>query len=135
MPKLDEIRKKFSADRFATEAAGIEILEALPQFARCRMRINPVHRNERGTPMGGAIFTLADFTAAVAMNGYAESTDTVSMHADITFLSAAKGNTLTAVAQCIKSGRSTAFYGVEVRDELDTLIAHATLNGFILKSE
>lgn len=133
MTKLQQIREAFCRDRFATEAAGITITEARPQYAVCEMPITPVHRNARGTPMGGAIFTLADFASAVAANGYAEGTDVISLHSDITFLSAAKGEKLIAVARCVKHGRSTTLYTVDVRDELGTAVAQVSMNGFVLQ--
>lgn len=133
MPTIDQIRARFSRDRFATQAAEIRIVEAQPQYAVCEMPILEKHRNARGTPMGGAIFTLADFAAAVAANGFAEQTDTISLHADITFLSAAKGTTLIARASCIRQGRTTALHEVEITDELGTLVAHASVNGFVLQ--
>lgn len=133
MPTLSEIREAFSRDRFATEAAGIVITSAQPFHAACEMELRPHHRNVRGTPMGGAIFTLADFTAAVAANAFSERTDTITLHADITFLSAAKGEKLIATASCVKQGHSTALYTVEITDELGTPVAHASVNGFVLQ--
>ena len=132
MTTIQEIQAHFSRDRFATEAAEITITEAQPQYAVCEMPLLEKHRNARGTPMGGAIFTLADFTAAIAANGFAEHTDTISLHADISFLGTAKGKTLIAKASCVKQGRTTALYTVEVTDELGTLVAQASVNGFVL---
>ena len=68
MKSLTEIQEAFSHDRFATNQANIRIVSAQPDFAVCEMPITPEHLNARGTVMGGAIFTLADFTAAVAAN-------------------------------------------------------------------
>lgn len=133
MPTLEEIREVFSRDRFATEAAGIVITRAEPRFAVCEMEICSHHKNARGTPMGGAIFTLADFTAAVAANGFAEHTDAITLHADISFLSAAKGTRLIATAECVKHGRSTCLYTVTITDELETPVALASVNGFVLQ--
>lgn len=133
MTKLEQIQETFRNDRFASEAAGIRIVDAQPQYAVCEMPITPLHRNARGTPMGGAIFTLADLASAVAANGYAEETDVISLHADITYLGAARGGKLIAVSRCIKHGRSTTLYDVEVTDELGTPVAHVTMNGFVLK--
>lgn len=130
MTELDKIRERFQGDRFATEAAGIEIKEARPQYALCEMEIKPVHRNARNAVMGGAIFTLADFTAAVAANGAEENPSTVTLHAGITFLSAAKGSRLIGEAKCIKAGRTTSLYEVTVTDELGTQVACGQLNGF-----
>lgn len=133
MTKLEQIQQTFCRDRFATEAAGISIVDAKPQYAVCEMPLTPVHRNARGTPMGGAIFTLADFSAAVAANGYAGETDVISLHADITYLGTAKGDRLIAVARCVKHGRSTTLYTVDVRDELGTEVARVSMNGFVLR--
>ena len=127
-----ELIRSFANDRFATEAAKIEIVEVRDGYAVCKMPLTPLHKNSRGAPMGGAIFTLADFTAAVAANGFAEHTDTISLHAEITFLGPAKGEKLIAKAGCIKQGRTTSLYMVEVTDELGTLVAQASVNGFVL---
>ncbi|MDR0889375.1 MAG: PaaI family thioesterase [Oscillospiraceae bacterium] len=131
MPTLEEIRETFSNDRFAA-AAGIEILEAAPHSARCSMELTAMHKNARGTVMGGAVFTLADFAVAVAANAFAQATATVTQQADIAFLSAAKGNTLFAQVQCLKAGRSTAYYSIDVHDELGTYVAQAHANCFVL---
>ena len=70
MKSLTEIQEAFSHDRFATNQANIRIVSAQPDFAVCEMPITPEHLNARGTVMGGAIFTLADFTAAVAAKAF-----------------------------------------------------------------
>lgn len=132
MKSIDEIRETFALDRFAAEAAGIVIEEAGQGCARCTMEIKPVHLNARGTVMGGAIFTLADFAVAVAANGLKDEPDTVTLHAGITFLTAAKGNTLIAEASCVKAGRTTGLYDVVITDELGTLVAKGEMNGFIV---
>lgn len=134
MRTLEEIRRAFTADRFATEAAEITIESAERGHAVCHMPILPKHLNARGTVMGGAIFTLADFTSAVAANGYAEETNTITLHGDITYLNAAKGNLLIATADVVKQGRTVALYDVIIRDERDTLVAKASMNGYVLQS-
>jgi len=133
MTEIDRIRETFSRDRFATEAAGITIEEAGIQYARCGMAIQPVHLNARGAVMGGAIFTLADFTAAVAANGWKETPDVVTLNSSISFLSPAKGKMLIGEANCLKDGRSTCLYEVKITDELGTFVAHAAVNGFTVK--
>lgn len=129
MPTLEQIRATFSADRFATQAAGCEIRLAEPGHAVCAMTLESRHRNAAGTPQGGAVFTLADFAFAVAVNAFAEYV-TVSLQHGITFLSPAKGNVLQAEACCVRAGRSTCFYTVMVTDELGIAVAHMTVNGF-----
>ena len=105
------------------------IEEAEDGYARCSMPLAKIHRNARGAVMGGAIFTLADFAFAVAVNGHAERV-TVSQHVSITFLSPARGTTLLAEARCVKAGRTTCLYTVDVTDDAGTHVAYATVNGF-----
>lgn len=131
MSKLDEIRNRFKEDCFAAETVGIMIDSAEPGKAVCSLNLEPRHMNANHVPMGGAVFTLADFTCAVAANGY-EERNTVSQNASITFLAPAKGKRLIAEASCLRSGRTTALLEVDIRDELDTYVAHATVNAYIL---
>lgn len=133
MPTLDQIRACFSGDRFATEAAGVTINVAEPGHAVCSMPIRPVHLNANSVPMGGAIFTLADFAFAVAANGHSTQV-TVTQQVSVTFLSASRGKTLIAEARCLKAGRATCLYTVDVTDELGAQVAHLTVNGFTLPS-
>lgn len=131
MSALEEIRSRIQNDHFATDATGIVIDSAEPGKAVCSLVLEEKHMNENNVPMGGAIFTLADIACAVAANGYSEK-KTVSQQASITFLSPAKGSRLVAEASCLRSGRTTALYTVDVRDELGTYVAHATMNGYII---
>ena len=130
MPTLEEIRERFQKDRFAVEALGAEIREAEQGRAVCVLRLLPRHRNANGAPMGGAVFTLADFAFAVAANGFSEA-PVVSQQVSVTFLAPARGDELTAEARCRKAGRRTCLYEVEVRDELGTFVALAVVNGFV----
>jgi len=129
MPIPEELIRRFSQDLYATALTGAEIREAEPMRAVCSLKLRSDHRNANGAPMGGAIFTLADFAFAVAANGFAEKV-TVSQHVSITFLSPARGRELLAEAKCLKAGRTTCLYEVDVRDDLGTYVAHATVNGF-----
>ena len=131
MPTLEEIRARFTSDRFATEAAGAVVDLAEPGHAVCSMPICPIHLNANSVPMGGAVFTLADFAFAVAANGHSDRIS-VSLQASVTFLSAARGKTLTAEARCIKAGRTTCLYAVDVTDDLGAQVAHLTINGYTL---
>ena len=129
MPTLDQIRACFSGDRFATEIAGVTIDAAEPGRAVCSMPIRPIHLNANSVPMGGAIFTLADFAFAVAANGHSERI-TVTQQVSITFLSPSRGKTLIAEARCLKAGRTTCLYAVDVTDDLGAQVAHLTVNGY-----
>ena len=78
--------------------------------------------------MGGAIFTLADFAFAVAANACSDCV-TVTQQVSVEFLAASRGSSLIAEARCMRQGRSSCFYTVEVRDELGTKVAYLTVNG------
>ena len=129
MPTLEEIRERFSGDKYATETTGIVIRSAEPGHAVCDLPITPKLLNANNVPMGGAVFTLADFAAAIAANGFSEEI-TVSQQVSVTFLAAAKGSVLTADARCLKAGRKTCLYEVNITDDAGVFVAHATSNGF-----
>lgn len=134
MSDLDEIRSRFQKDHFAVETTGITIDCAEPGKAVCSLALEQKHMNENKVPMGGAVFTLADFACAIAANGYSGRT-TVSQSANITFLAPARGERLIAQAYCLREGHTTALYGVDVRDELGTYVAHATVNGYAIRRQ
>lgn len=121
---LEEVREIFRNDRFATDACGCRVVEAAPGHAVCEFDVTPGHRNEKGGVMGGAIFTLADFAIAVASN--VGSPVTVSVSSSIEFMSAPRGERLTAVADVDKDGRSLGFFACMVTDELGTPVARVT---------
>lgn len=124
---LDEVRKFFEGDRFATENGAV-IDEIGDHSATCSMVISSSHRNAMGAVMGGAYFMLADFAFAVAANW--QKTGCVSLRSDISFLSAAKGSKLIAKALCVKNGRTTACYRIDVTDDLGNLTATVTATGY-----
>ena len=127
---LEEVRKIFEGDRFATENGAV-IDEVGDRSATCSLLITDSHRNAMGAVMGGVYFTLADFAFAVAANW--ENMGCVSLHSDISFLGAAKGKKLIAKAVCVKDGKSTACYRIEVTDDLGNLTATVTTTGYHIR--
>ena len=125
---IEEVRKLFGNDRFATEACGCRVLEASRGHAVCAFDIAPIHLNAMGNVMGGAIFTLADFALAIACNMGEEPT--VAVNNTIEYLNSTKGSTLIATCDADKSGRSLGFYTIEVKDDLDTPVAKMTATCF-----
>lgn len=120
---LDEIRELFSRDQFA-RMAGCSILKAEKGYALCEMPLSSLHLNAQGGVMGGAIFTLADFALAVAVN--VGQPGTVAVENSIRYLSATKGTKLIAEATSDKLGRGLAFVTVTVRDDTGRTIAIMT---------
>lgn len=121
-------REYFRNDIFAVEAAGIEIAEARDGYAKCVMRPGKRHMNAAGFVMGGAIFTLADYTFAVAAN--TEEINAVSLTSSINFLSPAKGDMLTAETEKLKMGQSICAFTVKVTDTSGELVAVMSGTGF-----
>ena len=124
---MEKIREFFSKDRFATENGAV-IDEVGDNYARVSLTIGERHKNAVGGVMGGVYFMLADFAFAVAANW--EKMGCVSLRADISFLGAAKGEKLIAKAVCVKDGRTTACYRVDVTDALGNLTATVTVTGY-----
>lgn len=127
---LEEVRRIFEGDRFATENGAV-IEEIGDHSATCSLVITDSHRNAMGAVMGGTYFMLADFAFAVAANW--ENMGCVSLHSDISFLGTAKGKKLIAKATCVKDGKSTACYRVDVTDDLGNLTATITTTGYHVK--
>ena len=117
MKPSEEIVRFFEKDRFAAETGAV-IDEIDDRYARCSLTLEAKHKNALGAVMGGVYFTLADFAFAVASNWQGDTM--VSLNSQIAYLGAAKGNMLIAEAVCLKDGRTTAYYEIRIKDELDT---------------
>ena len=130
MKTLEEIKNIFAEDRFANQnGAVIEIAEE--GYAKCTLMLDERHCNAAGGVMGGVSFMLADFAFAVAANH--NKMNTVTLSSSLTFLGVPRGKKLIAEANCVKDGRSTCCYRVEVKDEFGNAVAEVTMNGFHLK--
>ena len=114
MSKTDKARTIFDADRYATELTGIAIASVGEHEATCTLTVDRHHCNARGVAMGGTIYTLADFAAAIAANTDCLEDGNlhwVSLDATSHYLSPApQGTMLTATCRTIKHGRTTALY-------------------------
>lgn len=127
---LEEIRDFFAKDLYATEVTGIVIEEAGMQKARCSLKLTEKHRNAVGGVMGGVLFTMADFTFAVAAN--TDQPTTVSISSNIQFLASAKGEVLTSEAKLLHDGRTTCAYMITITDETGRSVASVTISGMKL---
>lgn len=128
---LEEIRAFFEKDRFATENGAV--IDAVGEhYAKCSMKLTKRHLNGMGAVMGGVHYTLADFAFAVATN--CPHPGVVSLNASITYLKAIRGTTLIAEAKCIKEGKSTNCYQVDIYDELETHVATVMMTGYRTQS-
>ena len=112
METIEEVRMLFAKEIQYFEAIGDEYAQ------RARL----------GGVMGGVPFTLADFAFAVASNW--QKPGSVSLSSNITFLGTAKGECLIAEARCVKNGRTTSYYRIDVTDELGNPVAAVTTTGY-----
>jgi acyl-CoA thioesterase len=117
---MELIKQFFKKDKFA-EYVGIELLEVGEGSAKTRLEINENHLNGIGTVHGGALFTLADFTFAVAANSYGNVT--VAINVNISFMKAAQCGILFAEAREISRNPKISTYTIDITDNNDELIA------------
>jgi acyl-CoA thioesterase len=120
MLEPEDIKKFFKRDKLASYL-GIELIEVVEGGATSQMKVKDEHLNGINTVHGGAIFTLADFTFAVAANSHGKVT--VAINVNISFMKAAFGGTLTATAFEISINSKLATYTVNVTDDEGNLIA------------
>lgn len=121
MLEPDEIKKFFKRDKLAAYL-GIELVDVSKGTATSKMEIKEEHLNGINSVHGGAIFTLADFTFAVAANSH--GTVTVAINVGISYMKPAfKGETLTATATEISINSKLGTYTVNVVDDNGDLIA------------
>ncbi len=129
MKTLEEVRKEFESDRYATENGAV--VESFGEkTAVCALTLTSRHRNAMGNVMGAVYFTLADFAFAVATNH--EKMSTVSLTSEISFFGQPKDDRLTAEATCVKDGRSTCYYRVDVKDGTGRMCAAVSVTGYHL---
>jgi uncharacterized domain 1 len=132
---LEQIRKHFKNDRFAT-GNGIVIDSVTEDCVICGMDLQENHLNGMDNVQGGAIFTLADFAFAVHCNLALVCGEnvgaTVAQSCSITFMKSTKGKRLTAKSLCISKGRSMSVYRISVEDDSGIPIAEMLANGFTL---
>ena len=125
---IERVKEFFRQDRFV-QALGIEIESADAGTCECTAEIREQYLNAGNVVQGGMIFTIADFTFAVAAN--CAHGNVVSLSNNITYHRPPKGAVLFASAKEISATRRTCLYEVCVYDDLDTQVAYMTVTGFI----
>ncbi len=118
---MDKVVNFFTENDLFAGHCGIELVEVEPGRAKARMPIRDFHLNGAKTVHGGAIFSLADFTFAVAANS--DGRLALAVNVNINFIKAAYRGTLYAVAEELSKNRRLANYQVAIRDADENLIA------------
>ena len=124
---IESLRAFFQNDIFAMDQ-GIVIDDVTPTGATCHLLLTARHGNAAGVAQGGLVYTLADFTFAVAANGI--HMGTVTLNSTISYLRAGTGTSLTARAELVSTTRSICVYRVHVTDDRDNLCAELTITGY-----
>lgn len=127
METLEEIRAYFAQDRFAAEL-GIEITQAGDGCATCRATASQSQCNALGRVQGGFIFTLADFTFAVAAGSTGRPA--VTLESSIHYLRPPATLALSATARPRHLGGRTCVYEVSVQDASGEPVALVTTTGY-----
>lgn len=131
MTDLERARKVFHSITFATEVTGCVIEEAGDGYAVCSLALEACHRTAMGGPMGGVVFTLADFAFGVASNFDRDLF--VTQEATVHFLASSNGSVLRAEAREIRSGRRTCLFSVTVTDDQGVRVAYLTISGVMIR--
>lgn len=127
MSKIDEMYRFFGKKHFAVQQ-GVTIDKADDEGAICSLTLRDTQLNAAGVAQGGIIFTVADFVFAVAAN--AANPGTVTLNANINYLSPGKGARLVGSATPRKAGGKVSVYDVLICDENDVQVASGTFTGF-----
>jgi acyl-CoA thioesterase len=119
---MDRIKNFFQENDQFAKTVGIELLEVQEGSAQARIKLRREHLNGVATGHGGAIFTLADFAFAAAVNSH--GTVAVAINADVSFIKAvAEGDVLTAEAKEIALNPKLAVCAVKVTDQNGEIVA------------
>ena len=121
------IKDFFKNDKYA-ELSGIELTEVDVGSAKARMKITENQLNAGGFCQGGAIFTLADFAFAAAVN--AQGLLTVSISSTINFFRSEKEGYIYAEAHEVNSHKRIPYCEVKITNEKNELVAVFNATGY-----
>lgn len=116
-----------SHDHFA-RLIGSELTEVGDGTAKARMLVDDRHLNGNGVCQGGAIFALADFALAAALNSH--ELNAVSVNSSIAFINPAPQGWLYADARVVVDHHRLPFGEVRITHENGTIVAVVTGSGY-----
>ena len=125
---MENIKRLMKSDRFAT-ANGIELLEVREGYARAKLTVEERHLNAGGVVQGGALFTLADFCFAAAINSYGILTFSI-QSSIYYFHSESIGAVLYAESRELDLHNKVCTYQIDITNEEGRLIASFSSLGF-----
>jgi len=125
-----EIAERFNADHYAVGLTGIEVVEVSENCVKTKLQVAPKHMNAFGIVQGGALFTLADFTFAAAIN-IDPKENAVAIECHISFLKPTTQGVLFAESRLISKSRSLIACDVIITNEQGDRVAKFHGRGFI----
>ncbi|WP_094606963.1 Acyl-coenzyme A thioesterase PaaI [Sporomusa silvacetica DSM 10669] len=128
---MEKVKPFFSNNDQFAKHVGLEIVEAKKGYARVKMVIQAHHLNGVQTVHGGAIFTLADFSLAIASNSHGRIA--MGVNCTISYMKAVSTGTLFAEAQEVSLNHKLGHYLVNIYDEQHELIA--AFQGMVYRKE
>ncbi len=124
---MEKLKNFFKDDTLAV-TMGIQIVSASFEKTVCTMMVSDDFLNAKGGVHGGTIYSLADFTFAVASNLGGKLS--VTLDAAVTYFRPAKDRKLVATAKLVSYTKHTCNYNIEVVDGENRLIAVVSMNGY-----
>lgn len=123
-----------NANNPAAARLGIFVTDLGPGYAKVTKTIGPEDLNPLNVPHGGVYFSMADTAcgSAMASHGHMAVTMDAVYHF---FRSANLGDTLTAEAAEIKTGKTICVYEARITDQNGTLLGFGTFTFYQLEQE
>lgn len=116
----EKLLEYFKNDRFA-KMTGIVVEEVKPGYCKASLKIEDKHLNAANVVQGGAIFTLADYTFALAVNSRGQLA--LAINANISFMKGISTGTLYSIAREVSDPKRIGVYDVDVIDENGDMVA------------
>jgi len=124
---LASVRDRARANLF-WQYLGIEVDAAGEGWVKLRVPVRDELRNAAGAPVhGGVLATLVDAAIGGALGTYgsvaAGGVDQATLDLNVSFVGAARGDTIFAEGKILRRGRTIAFGETRVTDSAGTLVA------------
>ncbi|MDW8426225.1 MAG: hotdog fold thioesterase [Meiothermus sp.] len=120
MSKMDPTRLERET---LVKTLGIQILEASPEKVVAEMVVTPRLHQPFGYLHGGASVALAETVASIgAYLAAPEGHTSFGMEINANHLRSVRSGKVRAIATPLHSGRTTAVWGIEIRDEEGRLV-------------
>lgn len=131
MNNLEEIAKKTLEETGGfIKANNYNILKLEKKYCEMEGIITESSINHLNIAHGGYIFGLADTAAGIA--AITEGKNVVTVDSNINYFKKANGKKIVAIAKSLKSGKTISVYEVLINNEMNELIAKATITYSII---